>query len=103
MATPTKQQMTDCETVVGHLHAVSPLKTSPKTNNRYFEATLQTGREEFNRVVCFAPEKRNQFVHAADHSQAVKLVNVRKGISKYWFGFSAFFLNGMSDSAAVIS
>ncbi|XP_059903409.1 uncharacterized protein LOC132454206 [Gadus macrocephalus] len=37
---------------------------------------------------------RNQFVHAADHSQAVKLVNVRKGIT---FISSHFVFTGYSN------
>ncbi|KAK0137099.1 hypothetical protein N1851_026710 [Merluccius polli] len=73
--------MLDDETVVGHLHTVSPMKTS-RQSRRYFEATLQTGREDFNLVVCFSPEKRDEFVHAADNGQAVKLVGTRKSISK---------------------
>ncbi|CAL8297828.1 unnamed protein product [Merluccius merluccius] len=56
------------------------MKTS-RQSRRYFEATLQTGREAFNRVVCFSPEKRDEFVHAADNGQAVKLVGTRKSIS----------------------
>ncbi|KAK0152417.1 hypothetical protein N1851_006068 [Merluccius polli] len=70
----------DDEVVVGHLHTVSPMKTS-RQSRRYFEATLQTGREAFNRVVCFSPEKRDEFVHAADNGQSVKLVGTRKSIS----------------------
>ena len=82
--------MLDDETVVGHLHTVSPMKTS-RQSRRYFEATLQTGREDFNRVVCFSPEKRDEFVYAADNGQAVKLVGTRKSISKYWSCFHLFF------------
>ncbi|KAK0133708.1 hypothetical protein N1851_030768 [Merluccius polli] len=52
-----------------------------RQSRRYFEATLQTGREAFNRVVCFSPEKRDEFVHAADNGQSVKLVGTRKSIS----------------------
>ncbi|CAL8300362.1 unnamed protein product [Merluccius merluccius] len=69
MASPAKKVKSEEETVVGHLHAVSPIKTLQK-NVRYFEATLQTGREQFNRVVCFAAEKRTEFLQAADNSQA---------------------------------
>ena len=88
MASPAKIAKNEGETVVGHLHSVSPVKTSKK-NSRYFEATLQTGRQEFNRVLCFATEKRNAFVQAAQHSPAVKLTGARKTVSKYWFGFPA--------------
>ncbi|KAK0151769.1 hypothetical protein N1851_006870 [Merluccius polli] len=80
MAIPSKKAKTGDETVVGHLHSVSPIKTS-RQNARYFEAMLQTGREEYNRVVCFASEKRTQFLQAAENSQAVKLVGTRKGVS----------------------
>ena len=86
MASPSKQAKIDDETVVGYLHSVSPVMTS-RQNAHYLEATLQTGREEYNRVVCFAPEKRTQFVQASESSQAVKLVGTRKGVSKYWFFF----------------
>ncbi|KAK0152418.1 hypothetical protein N1851_006069 [Merluccius polli] len=72
--------MLEDEVVVGHLHTVSPMKTS-RQSRRYFEATLQTGREAFNRVVCFSPEKRDEFVHAADNGQSMKLVGTRKSIS----------------------
>ena len=75
--------------VVGYLHSVSPMKMS-KNSRRYFEATLQTGREAYNRVVCFSPEKRDQFVHAAENWQAVKLVATRKSISKFCVGFPVF-------------
>ncbi|CAL8236106.1 unnamed protein product [Arctogadus glacialis] len=79
MASPSEVPRSDGETVVGYLHSVSPMKMS-KNSRRYFEPTLQTGREVYNRVVCFSPEKRNQFVHAADNRQAVKLVATRKSI-----------------------
>ncbi|CAL8292273.1 unnamed protein product [Arctogadus glacialis] len=79
MASPSKLPRSDGETVVSHLHCVSPIKMS-RNSRRYFEATLQTGREDFNRVVCFSPEKRDQFVQAADNRQAVKLVATRKSI-----------------------
>ena len=88
MTSPAKIAKNEGETVVGHLHSVSPVKTSKK-NSRYFEATLQTGRQEFNRVLCFSTEKRNAFVQAAQHSPAVKLTGARKTVSKYWFGFPA--------------
>ncbi|XP_041939977.1 uncharacterized protein LOC121700822 [Alosa sapidissima] len=80
MASPAKKTKVEEETVVGHVHAVSPVKTS-RQNVRYFEATLQTGREEFNRVVCFALEKRSEFIQASDNSQAVRLSRARKSIS----------------------
>ena len=86
MASPSKRALSDNDTVTGHLHAVSPLKTSKK-NRKYFEVTLQTGREDFNRVICFPPEKRTEFVQAADNGLGVKLVGTRKTIS---IGFTFF-------------
>ena len=96
--------MSDNETVTGHLHAVSPMKMSKK-HHKYFEATVQTGREEFNRVVCFSPEKRPEFVQAADNGLAVKLVGTRKTISKYWFSvlFERKKINGLSDACAAVN
>ena len=90
MASPSKIPRSDSETVVGYLHSVSPMKMS-KNSRRYFEATLQTGREAYNRVVCFSPEKRDQFVHAAENRQAVKLFATRKSISKFCVDFPVCF------------
>ncbi|XP_041957558.1 uncharacterized protein LOC121715727 [Alosa sapidissima] len=80
MSSPAKQVKREGETVVGYLHALSPVKTS-RQSVRYFECTIQTGHEEFNRVVCFSMEKRNDFVVAVDNKQAVKLVDTRKSVS----------------------
>ncbi|XP_062386831.1 uncharacterized protein LOC134075278 [Sardina pilchardus] len=80
MANKMKKPQTEEENVVGHIHSVSPIKTSDQ-NVQYFEAILQTGREDFNRVVVFASKKRNEFVQAADNRQAVRLVRVRKSFS----------------------
>ncbi|KAG7467869.1 hypothetical protein MATL_G00136760 [Megalops atlanticus] len=80
MASPAKQPRTESETVVGYLHSVSPLKNSKK-NVRYFNATLQSGREEYRRVVVFAVDKRPAFTQASVAKRAVKLTNVRKTVS----------------------
>lgn len=79
-SSPCKCPCSESEPVAGYLHAVSPVKVS--RNNRYFDATLQTGREEFRHVVCFSLKKRAVFVQASDNQQAVKLVDCRKDISK---------------------
>lgn len=85
MASPSKRARTpseeESETLKGYLHNVSPVKLS-KSNKRYFDASLQTGREEYRRVVCFAPEKRGACSQASGNKQAVKLVDCRKLISK---------------------
>lgn len=80
MASPAKRPHSDAEPVVGYLHTVSPVKTSRK-NVRYFDATIQTGQEEYRRVVCFSPDKRASFVQATDNKQPVKVVAAQKSIS----------------------
>ena len=82
MSSPAKQPRKENDSMVGYLHCVSPVKTS-RRNVRYFEATLQTGREEYHRVVAFSVEKRMPFTQASQNNSAVKLANVRKSISKY--------------------
>ncbi|XP_046906057.1 uncharacterized protein LOC124487777 [Hypomesus transpacificus] len=80
MASPSKQPRKDDDSIVGYLHCVSPVKTS-RRNLRYFEATLQTGREEYHRVVAFSVDKRIPFTQASQNNSPVKLANVRRGLS----------------------
>jgi len=84
MASPAKRARSsdaESEVVSGYLHNVSPVKVS-RRNTRYFEASVQTGREEYRRVVCFSPEKRAACVQASENKQAVKLIECRKAISQ---------------------
>jgi len=82
MATPMKKARSEAEeSVVGFIHGLSPVKISKK-NTRYFDGTLQTGREEYHRVVVFGPEKHAVFEQAATAKTPVKLSKVRKSISK---------------------
>ncbi|XP_046901655.1 uncharacterized protein LOC124484673 [Hypomesus transpacificus] len=80
MASPSKQPRKDDDSIVGYLHCVSPVKTS-RRNLRYFEATLQTGREEYHRVVAFSVDKRIPFTQVSQNNSPVKLANVRRGLS----------------------
>jgi len=82
MASPAKRtKMEEEESVSGYLHSLSPVKVSKK-NARYFDATLQSGREEYHRVIVFTPEKRRQFEQAVIAKKPVKLTKVKRTISK---------------------
>lgn len=82
MASPAKRSKTeDNDCVVGYIHRLSPLKTS-KRNTRYFEAMLQSGREEYQKVVVFSPRKRRLFEQAEFTKTSVKLTNVKRSMSK---------------------
>lgn len=75
-ASPAKR-----DTVVGYLHDVSAVKQS-RQNVRYFEATLQTGREKYHRLVVFAVDKRTALAQASQSNCVVKLSNVKRSVSK---------------------
>ena len=77
MGSPAKRVRTEDDVVVGYLHCISPVKSSLK-NNRYFEASLQTAREEYHRVVSFSVDKRVSFTKPSENSVAVKLGNIKK-------------------------
>ncbi|KAK0151599.1 hypothetical protein N1851_007098 [Merluccius polli] len=75
MASPAKRSRTEEEDfLVGYVHSPSPTKTSKK-NTRYFDATIQTGREEYHRVVVFSPQKRQAYEQAALAKTPVKLTH----------------------------
>ncbi|CAL8295930.1 unnamed protein product [Merluccius merluccius] len=81
MASPAKRRRTvEEDSLVGYLHSPSPTKTSKK-NTRYFDATIQTGREEYHRVVVFSPQKRQAYEQAALAKTPVKLTHVRKTLT----------------------
>ncbi|CAL8247380.1 unnamed protein product [Merluccius merluccius] len=75
-----RTKVEDEESVAGYLHSLSPLEVSKK-NARYFDATLQSGREEYHRVVVFSTEKRQIFEQAAIAKKPVKLTRVKRTIS----------------------
>ncbi|KAK0136493.1 hypothetical protein N1851_027391 [Merluccius polli] len=72
MASSMKKARTEDESMVGFIHGLSPVKISKK-NSRYFDATLQTGRQEYHRLVVFGPEKHKVFEQAAIAKTPVKL------------------------------
>ncbi|KAG5276396.1 hypothetical protein AALO_G00131460 [Alosa alosa] len=80
MASPAKQTKFELESAVGYLHCLSPIKTSKK-NGKYFDCLLQTGCEEYHRLVAFSTGKRPAFVQSSLEKQAVKLTNVRRTVS----------------------
>ncbi|TKS65832.1 hypothetical protein D9C73_028361 [Collichthys lucidus] len=81
MANPSKKlKIEEDNSVSGYLHTISPVKVSKK-NTRYFNATIQNGREEYHRVVVFTPEKRDQFEQAASANRPVTLRKVKRSIS----------------------
>lgn len=81
MASLAKQPKMESDPIVGYLHSVSPVRTS-RRNVTYFEATVQTGREQYHRLVVFSVGKRMAFVQASQNNCAVKLGNVKKSVSK---------------------
>lgn len=68
-------------TVCGFIHNVSPVKISAK-NNRYFTCVVQTDRDKFHRGVVFSPDKHEALEQAAAHKTGVKLLGVKKALSK---------------------
>ena len=82
LASPTKKARTEAEeSVVGFIHGLSPVKYSKK-NTHYFECTLQTGCQEYHRVVVFGAEKHSVFEQAAMAKTPVMLSKVKKSNSK---------------------
>lgn len=77
-----KTDVSENDPIVGYFHGVSPIKTSRK-NTRYFNATVQTARQECHQAVFFTPEKYNSIVTAQKNKTPVKLNNARKKIGKY--------------------
>ncbi|KAM7420109.1 hypothetical protein PAMA_014695 [Pampus argenteus] len=81
MASPAKKMKTEEDkSISGYLHNISPMKVSKK-NTRYFHATIQSGREEYHRVVVFSPEKRDHYEQAASVKKPVTLTKAKRSIS----------------------
>jgi len=77
----------DSETpITGYIHSVSPMKTSKK-NNKYFNATIQTAREQYHQAVFYTPQKHSSIQMAERKKTPIKLNNARKKIGKYKFYF----------------
>ncbi|XP_072555068.1 uncharacterized protein [Paramormyrops kingsleyae] len=80
METPAKKMRMDTDVVSGYIHSISALKFTTK-NRGFFNAVLQTGREEFHDVTIFSPRKRALFSQASDNGTAIRLTHVRKALS----------------------
>lgn len=62
--------------ISGYIQNVSPIRTS-RTNSRYFNAVVQTERNEFNRVACFDIGKHSVLVDASSTQTPLKLSDVQ--------------------------
>ncbi|XP_036416325.1 uncharacterized protein LOC118800232 [Colossoma macropomum] len=80
MATPAKRPREDQETVSCYIHSVSPVKFSANSVE-FFNAVLQTGREDFHDAVVFSPGKRHAFLQAARNGTPLCLKSVKKALS----------------------
>lgn len=87
MASPAKKVKTEVsmdETCVeGYIHNVSAVRIGVRNGAKYFNASLQVSREEFRHVVVFAVEKRSSFSLAEKNKSPVKLMKIKKRVSKY--------------------
>lgn len=81
MASPAKVQKDGDDAVEGFIHDVSPRKQS-RNSSSFFTAVLQSARHEYHRVVVFAMDKQSVFSQAEKNGNAVKLLNVRRSLSK---------------------
>lgn len=62
--------------VDGYTHRVSPLKTPANPNSsRYFDFTIQEASQE-TRVICFSPNKREEFKEKEQSKLPVQLTNM---------------------------
>lgn len=70
------------EDVLCYIHQVTDIKSSPK-GAKYFNAILQTNKDEYHSTVVFNLEKHKEFTNAADVKKTVKLQRVARTLSKY--------------------
>lgn len=82
MSSAKKIKLEEKTTVSGFIQHVSPVKTS-RTNNRYFNATLQIQRDTFSKVACFDPSKHSVLVEASNARTPLKLNDVQIVPSKF--------------------
>lgn len=87
MASPAKKVKTEVgldETCIeGYIHNVSAVRVGVRNGAKYFNALLQVSREEYMHVVVFAAEKRAIFTQAEKNKSPVKLMKIKKRVSKY--------------------
>lgn len=82
MSSAKKIKLEEKTTVSGFIQHVSPVKTS-RTNNRYFNATLQIQRGTFSKVARFDPSKHSMLVEASNARTPLKLNDVQIVPSKF--------------------
>lgn len=70
------------ESAAGYIHNVSPVKTSDAKKTKYFNALLQTDRDEYHDMVVFHTELHRQFTQAAENLTSVKVTNITRCLSK---------------------
>jgi hypothetical protein len=71
LTTPAIYNFTD-PVLIGYIHNLSPLKTSQRTSNTYFDMNIQTQDKSY-RAVCFSAEKHIEFKSRFESSSPVKL------------------------------
>lgn len=62
--------------ISGYVQNVSPIRTS-RTNSRYFNAIVQTERNEYNRMACFDVGKHSVLVDASTAHTPLKLSDIQ--------------------------
>ena len=67
--------------VKGYIHKVSLIKTSKK-QHCYFNAILQAAEDEYQDIVCFSPDRRNQVKSLEETSTGVNIANITKSPAK---------------------
>ncbi|MES9903983.1 MAG: hypothetical protein ABW168_15075 [Sedimenticola sp.] len=81
--------------VDGYLHEVSPIKMS-RSNNRYFNAKIQTDRERYSELVCFDIGRHPVMKTAAEKLTPVKLQEIREVPSQKKGGSTDILVNHRS-------
>ena len=72
---PQKRASTSSRDIAGYIVECSPVKIS-KSNNKYFNAKLQTSEENVQTVVSFSAERHGDFRKAMSGEKAIQLKNV---------------------------
>jgi hypothetical protein len=77
MSAPKKLKTEEEKTCVsGFIHNISPIRTS-RTNAKYFNAIVQTQRNEHNRVACFDIGKHSLLLEASQAQTPLKFSDVQ--------------------------
>lgn len=76
MSASKKIKLEEKTSVCGFIQHVSPIKTS-RTNNKYFNATVQVQRDTFKKVACFDVMKHSTLVEASQARTPLQLTDVQ--------------------------